>query len=69
MPAVRHTFNDDGGGRFRNAVCWTKCHFTRSAVSFLEGSAAGRAAYGDANKLIIADDWYAARPAASFNDR
>jgi len=35
-PEVRHAFTDNGGGHFSNAVCWTKCHFTGLAVSFLE---------------------------------
>jgi len=37
-PAVRHAFTNDGEGASATQFCWTKSHFTRSAVSFLEWS-------------------------------
>jgi len=48
MPAVRHAFTDDRGGRFSNAVCWIiiTSHVRRF---YSLNEAAGRVLYGDAN--------------------
>jgi len=47
-PAVRHALNDDRGGCFSNAVCWTI--ITSHVRQFRSlNEAAGHAAYGDAN--------------------